>query len=389
MEVWIESYDTFCEASLMLSASFSHFYNYDYQQDANAKSTSFYEKKTEKSPYADVSTALEQVMKDIHKAVQPAVRENFIARCLRPVMSILSLVPRVMDQLQERKTILLDFDSYKAKMQKEHAAGRDSNHPNVVKKTMKLDISAKQLHAINCNIFASFNEFEKARGIMLGAEFASFLACFYHHVSYSSELMANILPVIPQASSSLRILELAANTAAPTGFKSVKLLETMEEVKIQPILERSEAMGGSYGGYAKESKPVQSEGTDSSKSKEDTADNATSTRQTNSNAEMNVVKLKSNVPINPSVDSEQENDSHHQQKGKIIEVDSGGTDNVNETSSNVREVENHTSSTISSSEDNPQTITESSENDTSVQQALHSSNCDVASMESSELISNS
>ena len=84
----------------------------------------------------------------------------------------------------------LDFDSYRAKIQIHHESGRDSIHPKVIKTAMKLDESAKKLYALQLNILASFNEYERVRDLTFGPEFCSFIACFYHFSSL--KIMTNL-----------------------------------------------------------------------------------------------------------------------------------------------------------------------------------------------------
>ena len=75
-----------------------------------------------------------------------------------------------------------------AKLQKEHAAGRDSSHPAVTKQQVKLDNAAKFLYDTQSEIYSHFDEFEEARGkTMLHSEFTSFLACFYHQGNTSNK----------------------------------------------------------------------------------------------------------------------------------------------------------------------------------------------------------
>lgn len=150
----------------------------------------------------------------------------------------------------------MDFDSYRAKIQLHHESGRDSIHPKVIKTAMKLDESAKKLYALQLNILASFNEYEKVRDLTFGPEFCSFLACFYHFSSFSADLSGRIIPTVPQTASSLYILE----SHVPQDFLELNSLPVViddldSDCKPDPlypnlVLQRSEYAGGSYGGYA-------------------------------------------------------------------------------------------------------------------------------------------
>lgn len=262
MDLWIEAFDTFGAATLMLSEAFKGFFAFKPSADyENENPTS--------SPYLPVATSFAEIARKLNRTILPSVRQLFEIRCLQPLAAILAMIGPIDALLQERKTVLLDFDSYRAKIEKEHAAGRDSRHPLVIKKALKLDEVAKQLHSVNTTICASFVEFEKARSVTLGPEFSAFMACFFHFSSYSTELSGKVVPHLPQIASSLYVLEsfigqsfsdlytlegkaASASTPAPvTSNKFVKSSASTESPSV--VLERTEFAGGGYGGYASHS----------------------------------------------------------------------------------------------------------------------------------------
>ena len=218
MELWLETFDMFCSSSHMLGGVFKNFFS------MGTSGT------TKNSTYLYTATAFEEILKDLKNIIQPSVKELFINRCLKPLLSILALVPPINEQILSRKTMLLDFDSFRAKLEKEIAAGRDASHPSSNKNLAKLDESSKRLWEAQLNIYALFDEFENAKGIMLGAEFTAFLGCFYHHSSATSDLVGLLLPALPQVCSSLAILDsklqiFSGNNAQQTA--SAVLLETL------------------------------------------------------------------------------------------------------------------------------------------------------------------
>lgn len=261
MDLWIEAFDTFGAATLMLSEAFKGFFAFKPMIDDDAGPPL-------SSPYLPVAEGFSDVAKKLNRTILPSVRQLFEIRCLQPIAAILAMVGPIDVLLSERKTVMLDFDSYRAKIEKEHAAGRDSRHPLVIKKALKLDEVAKQLHSLNTTIHASFVEFEKARSVTMGPEFTSFMACFFHFTSYSAELSGKVLPDIPQIASSLYILESfigqsfntpafpnsdEENSAPVDGFASEDSAATAKRAQVEVVTERSEYAGGEYGGYSSQS----------------------------------------------------------------------------------------------------------------------------------------
>ena len=58
--------------------------------------------------------------KDISTTLRAAVYDSILEKCIKPIIAILNLVPNIDIKVKERKTILLDFDFYKEKLQSMH-----------------------------------------------------------------------------------------------------------------------------------------------------------------------------------------------------------------------------------------------------------------------------
>ncbi|KAJ1406876.1 hypothetical protein B484DRAFT_403989 [Ochromonadaceae sp. CCMP2298] len=227
MEIWLESLDAFTASTALLGETFKDFFN-----DSPYAGQG--------SPYAAAAESFAEVAEKINTGLMPSVRQLFVARCLRPAGAVLALAAPIDEQIKARNDALVDFDFYRAKIEKEHAQGRNSEHPKVMKRAAQLDDAAMRLYSLKLGICASFDEFTRARPVTLGPEFCSFLACHHHCSSYSSELTAAILPSLPQVSSSLYALEsvLDADFAEVSSLPQVPLL-----------VERRQFAGGGWGGY--------------------------------------------------------------------------------------------------------------------------------------------
>ncbi len=158
MEIWVDSFDAFCKATSLLSEGWKQFHTsnpyYDGEENGTAVGGN-----SSKFPFSPIATQLDEISLCIDERLRPAILTTFQSRCLKPLSSILSLVPPIQEHHQIRKTLLTEFDSYRLKMEKEFAVGRDSTHPNVMRKAAKLDESAKKLHSEQSLLFQKFYEF--------------------------------------------------------------------------------------------------------------------------------------------------------------------------------------------------------------------------------------
>jgi hypothetical protein len=247
LELWVESLDAFAATTTLAANSFKQFFCESPYPDQT-------------SPYKGAASCFQEAVDKLHGTVIPTVRQLFASRCLQPITAIIALVHPLNIQLSERKQLLLDFDSYKARIQVHHESGRDSLHPKVIKTALKLDEVAKQLYALQLNILACFQEYEKARSETFGPEFASFVACLFHLSSFSADLVGCVVPTLPQAASSLYILEsnipqnfLELNSAsllASVGTDDPDDGDSTRRLPPALVLSRSEFAGGSHGGYS-------------------------------------------------------------------------------------------------------------------------------------------
>jgi len=247
LELWVESLDAFAATTALAANCFKQFFCESPYPDQT-------------SPYKGSASCFQEAVDKLHGTVIPTVRQLFVSRCLQPITAIIALVHPLNIQLSERKQLLLDFDSYKARIQVHHESGRDSLHPKVIKTALKLDEVAKQLYALQLNILACFQEYEKARIETFGPEFASFVACLFHMSSFSADLVGCVVPTLPQAASSLFILE----SNIPQNFLELNSGSLLASVgtddpddgdfirRLSPalVLSRSEFAGGSHGGYS-------------------------------------------------------------------------------------------------------------------------------------------
>lgn len=262
MELWLDCFDAFCFSSQILTETLKNYHvhsPYENQPIYNGSDDIPHRE----SPYKGVAMELDRCVTDIHCNLRPAITGLFKERCLRPVEYMLSLAPDIIEKVQQRKLSLLDFDAHKSKMEKEHAAGRDNSHPSVSKKIQKFNESAIKLETLQKSIEKSMKEFQIARPVTLGPELASFTACMYCFSSTMSNSVVGVLPEIPQAISSMAMID---NRFAEEKIRFEKergsihydlhhhRLSTLSEKVIStkvidPITIRSSAMGGSYGGY--------------------------------------------------------------------------------------------------------------------------------------------
>jgi len=190
MHIWSDAVDTFCAANVILADAFHR--HFDSCRDEQSVPQS----------YRSIATAFKKIEYDINNVLRPTVKEVFYKRCIEPTESIVAMVPAINEQIHLRKQILLDFDSYNAKIQNDASAGRDPN----MKTKAKLSKTTQELASVQESIKNSLREFNSAKPNMLGNELAAAVACIYHLSSTSAVNLAKILPFIPQTSSTLCIL---------------------------------------------------------------------------------------------------------------------------------------------------------------------------------------
>lgn len=241
MEIWQESFEHFNAVSVALSEAIRV-----YHSPPTKPVSAYSDPIPTESPYLQSANILNNVLINAQECLVPAVRDVFSAKCVKPVFAILSTVQPVQDELTQRKSLLLDFDSYRIKLEKEVQAGRDSTHPQVVKKAAKLDESAKKLHQVQSSICHTFFEFESARYHALGPELASFLGCLHSYSAYLHSSLSDILPMLPQSASTIAAIDSrrfnisSSRSQVDVGSK---------RVVVEPVYARKNYEGGRTGGY--------------------------------------------------------------------------------------------------------------------------------------------
>lgn len=254
MEIWVDSFDSFCKATSLVSEAWRQFHSSNPYLDEDDAEGNIVDQK--KYPFSSVAAEVDNIALCVDERIRPAILSTLQAKCIKPVSSILSLVPQVQEHHQSRKLLLSEFDSNRVKMEKEFAAGRDSTHPNVMRRAAKLDESAKKLHAEHLLLFQKFHEFETARSQTLGPELGVFVSCLYCFSSLLHSEMSEVLPLIPQSATTLAALDyskLNPSTSNPT-HRFTKLTASYDSNykhsrPVDVITVRPVAAGGAVGGY--------------------------------------------------------------------------------------------------------------------------------------------
>ena len=174
--------------------------------------------------------------KGMQYTMRPVLHEVFVSRCVRPVNFILARVPFVDELLKTRKRLVTEFNDTR-RAHSDKASGVKSQQLEE-----KLVALQTQISSNNHSLMLSLDEFAVARPLMLKQEFAALVACSFHHFRTSANHLATLLPVLPQAASSLCLLQ-----ASSTVTDSDLPLRAGECVDV--VLERAKAVGGRTGGY--------------------------------------------------------------------------------------------------------------------------------------------
>jgi hypothetical protein len=254
MEIWVDAFDSFCKATTLVSEAWRQYHSSNPYLDEEDIEGNIVDQT--KYPFSPVAAELDNIALNMDERVRPAIVSTFQARCIKPVSSILSLVPQLQEHHLARKLVLSEFDSYRLKMEKEFAVGRDSTHPNVMRKAAKLDESAKKLHTEQSLLFQRFHEFETARSQTLGPELGVFISCLYSFSSMIHSEMSEVLPLIPQSATTLAILDHAKlNPAISNSSQRFTKLTASFDTNykqsrpVDVIVTRPVAAGGAVGGY--------------------------------------------------------------------------------------------------------------------------------------------
>ncbi len=168
--------------------------------------------------------------------MRPVLHEVFVSRCVRPVNFILARVPFVDDLLKARKKLVMEFNDTRLQYSEKQSGVKAQQLEE------KLVSLQTQIATNNHSLMLSLDEFAVARPLMLKQEFASLVACSFHHFRTSANHLATLLPVLPQAASSLCLLQ-ASSTM--TDFPQTP----RNEERVEIVLERAKVVGGRTGGY--------------------------------------------------------------------------------------------------------------------------------------------
>jgi hypothetical protein len=201
---------------------------------------------------SELSKAFLAVGNDINNTLKGAMRLIFIDRVLKPIESILAIVPLMNQKIQDRKNVLLDSAFYKSKLQSELSSGKDNDHPTVQKLTNKFNEANKSLNSLSTEVINCIEEIDLNRPAMLGPEIAALVACMDCLPAAISRHCAQLNPLIPQAAST-KCLLLASFSASESNLKSPPLIANLKsngsQLPCKPIYMRPGALGGTTGGY--------------------------------------------------------------------------------------------------------------------------------------------
>lgn len=202
-----------------------------------------------------VAHAFKKNMMEMYGYVRPAVHEVFVSRCVRPVTYILSRAPAIHDQITQRKKMISSFHDVHSNIQ---GYKNSTNTAALAREESRLNAITLELGRLDAAITSTLDDFAESRPNMLAQELASVVACTYHQSQTNSMYLSALLPLLPQAASSLCLLQAACATRAK------KLNDQSDDQPVQDLLskfisgdidaaavtlERNKASGGRTGGY--------------------------------------------------------------------------------------------------------------------------------------------
>jgi hypothetical protein len=201
----------------------------------------------------NVAQAFKKATLEMYGHVRPAVHEVFVSRCVRPVTFILSRVPAVHEQISQRKKLIASFHEVQATID----SHKDSGSLVLAKHEAKLHEVTIELGHMDSTLTSTLDEFSESRPKMLAQELASVVACSYHQSNMLCDQLSVLLPLLPQAASSLCLLQAAAATREKKVNKnlsndvSASILNSLvcQINEDGVILERGKFSGGRAGGY--------------------------------------------------------------------------------------------------------------------------------------------
>jgi hypothetical protein len=248
MQLWLDSIDLFCGAWIGIGESLTSFCSPDGGPGGGGGGGG-----EESFPLYQISKVFTALGADINNTLKGILKVIFIDRCLKPIESILAIVPIINSKIQERKKVLLDVGFYKSKRQSELSSGKEIDHPNMIKITNKLTESTRVLDLLSSDIINCVEELLFTKSKMLGPEIAALFACFEIFPNLISSKVSQLSPLLPQ-SASTKCLLIASLETAEVNLKSNQLVENLRNnsqnnFPLEPILRRNGALGGTAGGY--------------------------------------------------------------------------------------------------------------------------------------------
>jgi hypothetical protein len=249
MQLWLDSIDLFCGAWIGIGESLTTFCSPDGGGGSSTNGTS----SEEILPLHQLSKVFTTIGNDVNTSLKNVLKVVFIDRCLKPIESILAIVPILNSKIQERKKVLLDVGFYKSKRQSELSSGKEIDHPTMIKITNKLNDSTRILELLSNDIINCVDELSFAKTKMLGPEIAALFSCMETFSNLISTKISQLYPLVPQTAST-KCLLIASLETAESHLKSNQLVEILrtnpaQNFPLEPILRRNGAVGGTAGGY--------------------------------------------------------------------------------------------------------------------------------------------
>jgi len=249
MQLYSDAFETMMAAQVVLGEALDAYYK------SSAKVLPAQQRVNPPMCHA-IAHSFKKSMMEMYGYVRPAVHEVFVSRCIRPVTYILSRVPAVHDQIAQRKKMISAFHDVRAAIQ----GYKNTPSPALAKEEARMQAITLELGRLDSAITATFDDYAECRPKMLAQELAAAVACTYHAAQVNSSYVGALLPLCPQAASSLCLLQAAAATRAkklrvqpgPDDGPAAETLSKFVSGDLGAdavVLERDKVSGGRTGGY--------------------------------------------------------------------------------------------------------------------------------------------
>lgn len=238
IELWLDSFDSFCMSTLYVGESIRQYYDLEETQDSTDNRSSMIRRP---SPYIEVSKAFNGISHDINAIIRPVIRDMLVTNCLRPLSSMLALVPQVQEKILERRKILFDAESYNSRIHKELSQGKDFSHSSVLKLRTKFEEANKSLAICQATIYDLLTLFDESVPSLVIDELSVTMSCLQHFHASSASLLGNMSTNIPSAAVHLKQLHLAQNLSVEKFPSNILITEKIKGIEIIPPEPRSYA----------------------------------------------------------------------------------------------------------------------------------------------------